>query len=128
MELKQEQKTVYVSKIIKKRFKESDKKSDDRHFIIYDLDKFDIMQEIARRERSNVSSIINNLYEEFLTKFDSPQTTIEVFQSEKKTPSINADPILWRKYLKSLSKEEYNILDKYFNTILFLHNQRGKEL
>jgi len=128
MELKQEQKTVYVSKIIKKRFKEKDKEHDDRHFIIYNLEKFDILQEIARRERSNVSSIFNNLYEAFLDNFDSPQTTIETFQSEKKAPSINADPNTWRNYLKSLSKEEYKELDKFLNTILFLHNKRGRDL
>ena len=86
-----------------------------------------VLDEICFRENSNFSSVINNLFEEFLNSFDSPQTTIDVFQTEKKMPLLSADPLSWRLYYQSLDKTEYDSLDRHFNTVLYLHNLRGRE-
>ena len=112
---------------MKKRHRESNKIKDRICIVIYDLDKYHTLRGIAQSENSDVSSVISNLYESFLDSFDSVQKTIDIFATEKKTPSISADPTTWRKYLDSLNKSEYDELDKFLNTILFLHNKRGKE-
>ena len=128
MELVQIKKTAYIVKILKKRHKSIEKRQDGKHVIIYDLEKFEILQEIAGREGSNISSILNNLYEQFLDNFDSVQKSIQVFTSDKKIPAIDADTTTWKKYLKSLDKKEYKILDAHLNNVLRLHDKRGNEL
>ena len=127
MKIEKELKSIYISNMMKKRHREKTKIKDRVNFVIYDLDRYRVFQDIVRREGSDVSSILNNLYESFLEGFDTPQTTIDLFATEKTVPLISAGPATWRKYLESLNKDEYDKLDQYLNTLLFLHNKRGRE-
>ena len=127
MKIEKELKSIYISNMMKKRHREHDKIKDRICTVIYDLEKYRALQGIVRSEGSDVSSVLNNLYESFLEGFDTPQTTIDLFATEKTLPLISAGPATWRKYLESLNKAEYDKLDQYLNTLLFLHDKRGKE-
>ena len=50
------------------------------------LDIWNALSVVARREDTTVSVIINNLYEEFLTKLDTHQMTIESFELDHEPP------------------------------------------
>ena len=114
--------------ILKRRAKVKGKPADRRTIVVYDPDIFRGLEEIARREGTNISSIFNNLYEDFLFKLDSPQTTIDGFEAERQPPAISAGPEIWRAYLKSLSRAEYKEFDHHLNTVVHLANMRFREL
>lgn len=119
---------TYIHTYTQKRNRDRRKKSDRKNISIYDLDKYEILEDIARREGTNVSSIINNLYEDFIKKLDSPQKTLELFESEIVLPTIDASPETWKIFYQSLNIEQYKKLDTKIQTLLFIHNQRWKEL
>jgi len=119
---------TYIHTYTQKRNKLIQKRTDRKNIVIYDLDKYEILEELARRENTNVSSIINNLYEDFIKKLDSPQKTLELFQSEIIIPSVNATPETWKIFYQSLNIDEYKKLDRKIQTLLFIHNQRWREL
>ena len=118
----------YLEKILVKRHREKGKNTDRKSIVVYDMDVFECLTELARKESTTVSAILNNLYEVFLTQIDSPQKTIESFKTEHQIPPINASPQTWRLYLKTLSKSEYKEqLDKHLNSVLALCNRRFNE-
>ena len=114
--------------LLKRRIKEKGKTADRRNIVIYDAEVFKGLVELAHRESTTVSAILNNLYEDMLFKLDSPQKTIDVFESEKKAPEITAPAPIWRAYLKTLNREEYREFDLCFRVVLRLANERFGEL
>lgn len=119
---------TYIHTYTQKRRREVKKRSDRKNISIYDLDKYEILEELARREGTNVSSILNNLYEDFIKKLDSPQKTLELFESEIILPPVDASPETWKAFYQTINIEEYKKLDTKIQTLLFIHNQRWKEL
>lgn len=119
---------MYIHTYTQKRNKLVQKRTDRKNIVIYDLDKYEILEELARRENTNVSSIINNLYEDFIKKLDSPQKTLELFESEIIIPSVNDAPETWKAFYQSLNIDDYKKLDRKIQTLLFIHNQRWREL
>ncbi len=123
-------KTNYISNILQKRHKEKNRRTDRKNIVVYDLDLFEILVELAIKEGTTVSAILNNLYEDFVSKTNSPQKTIESFEQETtiRMPALNASPTAWRLYLKSLSKKEYKSkVDSYLNTLFSLCNERLRQ-
>ena len=124
MLLKEEIKVKHAVKILRKRAKEPDKRSEDKHLIIFDLDKYVQLQDIAKHEKTNVSSVINNLYEEFLGSYDNPQKSIEMFAVEDQVPAFTAGRKTWDKYIRTLNYDQYKALDYYLNEILGVFGKR----
>lgn len=128
MDVDKDHNIIYQSNVFKIRRKERGKRSDSTHLTIYDLEKYEMLQDAAKLEGTNVSSIINNLYEDLLLKFDSPQTVLDMFEHEKSAPKINAKYDIWRKYLATLNLKEYKELDSQLARILNACNLRYDEL
>jgi len=118
---------TYIHTYTRKRNKDKKKKSDRKNIVVYDLDKYEILEELARRESTNVSSILNNLYEDFIKKLDSPQKTLELFESEIILPPVDASPETWAAFYQTLNIEQYKKLDKKVNTLNFIHNKRWND-
>jgi len=119
---------TYIHTYTLKRNKDRSKRSDRKNITIYDLDKYEILQELARKENTNVSSIINNLYEDFIKKLDSPQKTLELFESDLVIPLVDASAETWTAFYQSLNIDDYKKLDTKIQTLLFIHNKRWREL
>lgn len=116
-------KSLFNAEILVKRQRTATSTS--RQIVVYDSEQMNSLGELCRKEGTNISSVICNLCERFVGSIDSPQKTIVSFS--KKMPDIDASPSDWRKYLNSLNRDEYKQLDNFLNTILYLHNQRGRE-
>jgi len=119
---------TYIHTYTLKRNKDRSKRSDRKNITIYDLDKYEILEDLARRENTNVSSIFNNLYEDFIKKLDSPQKTLELFESNIVLPLVDASAETWTTFYQSLNIDDYKKLDTKIQTLLFIHNKRWREL
>jgi len=119
---------TYIHTYTLKRNKDRSKRSDRKNITIYDLDKYEILEDLARRENTNVSSIFNNLYEDFIKKLDSPQKTLELFESDIVLPLVDASAETWKSFYQSLNIHDYKKLDTKIQTLLFIHNKRWREL
>ena len=118
----------YIHTYTQKRRKEGSKRSDRKNIVIYDLDQYEVLEIFAKRNGSNVSSILNNLYEGFLKTVASPQKTIDSFEFERKIPSITDSEQNWKEFFKTLNMEEYKKFDQQLMTVFNLHNKRWNEL
>lgn len=119
---------TYIHTYTQKRRKEEKKRTDRKNIVIYDLDKYEVLETIARTNNSNVSSILNNLYEGFIKSIQSPQKTIDSFESELQVPEIKDSTETWRNFYKTLSVEEYKEFDQHIMKIFRIHNKRWDEL
>ncbi len=118
----------YIHTFTVKRHKEAGKNTDRKNLVIYDLEKYEVLDRFAKTNNTNVSSILNNLYEGFLKAVSSPQKTIDSFELELKMPEINDSEETWKNFYKTLSMEDYKALDQKMNSIIRLHNKRWDEL
>lgn len=118
----------YIHMFTVKRHKEGNKKSDRKNLVIYDLEKYEVLERFAKTNGTNVSSIVNNLYEGFLKAVASPQKTIDSFELELKMPEVTDSEETWKNFYKTLSMEDYKKLDQKMNTIFRIHNKRWDEL
>jgi len=84
---------TYRHTYIQKRKKEKEKRTDRTDIVIYDLEKFERFKDFAIKNDTNISSILNNLYESFIELFEneSPQKTLLDFDKQKPLPSIESD-------------------------------------
>lgn len=119
---------TYIHTYTQRRRKEEKKRSDRKNIVIYDLDKYEVLETVARRNNSNVSSILNNLYEGFLKTVASPQKTIDSYEIELKVPSISASTTTWKEFFKTLNMDDYKKFDQQLMTVFNLHNKRWEEL
>ncbi len=118
----------YIGQFIQKRHRLANVSSDRKNLVIYDLEKYEVLETFARANNTNVSSIINNLYEGFLKAVQSPQKTIDSFETEIKFPEVSDSRETWENFYKTLNMEEFKKLDEKVNMILNLHNQRWRHL
>ena len=118
----------YIGQFIVKRHRLAKLRSDRKNLVIYDLDKYEVLETFARANNTNVSSILNNLYEGFLKAVQSPQKTIDAFDTEIKFPDVGDSKETWENFYKTLNMEEFKKLDEKVNMILNLHNQRWRHL
>ena len=118
----------YIHTLIVKRHKIGSIPSDRKNLVIYDLEKYEVLERFAKTNNTNVSSILNNLYEGFLKAVSSPQKTIDSFEFELKIPDLEDSDEIWKNFYKTLSMEDYKKLDQKINTIINLHNKRWEQL
>ena len=118
----------YLHTYTHKRRREEKKRTDRKNIVFYDLDNYEILETIARTNSSNVSSIINNLYEDFIKKVQSPQKTIDSFEIETLVPKIEDSILSWKQFYKTLDIEDYKKFDQKIMTVFRLHNKRWEEL
>ncbi len=118
----------YISSLTAKRHKEANKKTDRKNLVIYDLDKYEVLDKFARTNNTNVSSIVNNLYEAFLKAVSSPQKTIDSFEIELQIPQLTDSEETWKNFYKTLSMEDYKKLDQKINVLMNIHNKRWSQL
>lgn len=100
-----------------KRKKEKEKRTDRTNIVIYDLEKFEKLVYFAFKNDTNISSILNNLYESFMELFESesPQKTLFDFNKEILPPDIESDVEKTVKpYLLKLDSERLKLLATNF--------------
>ena len=112
-----------MSKILHKRRSNKNNKAS-KMIVVYDIEKYKALQELAMKESTTVSAILNNLYEHFLVVVDGPQTTIDMYDMDAEIPNIDADVRVWKQYLNSLDRYTYRDFDKKLMVILEHHNKR----
>lgn len=118
----------YLTTYTVKRHRLANTPSDRKNLVIYDLNMYSVLETFARTNNTNVSSIVNNLYEGFLKAVQSPQKTIDSFDVELQIPSLNDSVLTWENFYKTLTVEDYKALDQKINAILNLHNKRWNQL
>ncbi|MGI9229924.1 MAG: hypothetical protein ACR2P9_08710 [Gammaproteobacteria bacterium] len=118
----------YIHTFTAKRHKEANKRSDRKNLVIYDLDQYEVLEAFAKTNNTNVSSIVNNLYEGFLKAVSSPQKTIDSFEIELQVPLVTDSEETWKNFYKTLSMEDYKKLDQKINLLMILHNKRWEQL
>ena len=82
----------------------------------YDLKTYKSIKELAVKEDTNISSIVQNLLSDLLRALDgSPNTTLDVFDDFNRDvtiPSIYDGVETWQKYVQNLNIEEQRQLHK----------------
>ena len=82
----------------------------------YDLKTYKSIKELAVKEDTNISSIVQNLLSDLLRALDgSPNTTLDVFDDFNRDvtiPSIYDGVETWQKYVQNLNTEEQRQLHK----------------
>ena len=119
---------TYIHTYTQKRRKEEKKRNDRKNIVIYDLDKYEVLETIARTNNTNVSSILNNLYEGFIKAVHSPQKNIDDFELEITVPSITDSTQTWKLFYQTLNMDDYKKLDQQLMAVFNIHNKRWDQL
>ena len=90
------------------------------------------IEEIAARERVNLSMVIVDALKEYVTKHGdgNPMYTLDHFQDPnfQGCPAVFRGATRWRKYYANITKETYHEMDSQLNVILNIHNQKLRDL
>jgi hypothetical protein len=107
-------KTIPTSVILQKR--EKGEKTDTAHLIIYDPESFGRLQDIARKNNTNTSSIISNFIDYFTSQYADKPPTLDTFTdpNHTTTPSILDSEEKIIKYIKTLDEKTLLALDSIF--------------
>ena len=76
----------WLRKILTLRHKDRKKSTRVATIVVYDFEKFEELKDLANREGTNISSIFNNMYEDFMDRLDSPQKSLDQFTSPSPFP------------------------------------------
>lgn len=110
---------TYIQTYMKKRKKEE--KTESTNLVFYNFDSFKILQEIARRNNTNASSIISNFVDFFIRYFDEKPNTLDPYLDPDyvATPSILDHPE--EKMLPFLRKQDTAMLQALADSAYHLH-------
>ncbi len=90
------------------------------------------IEDIASKERVNLSMIIVDALKEYVVKHGdgNPVFTLDHFQDPnfQGCPAVFRNAVRWNEYYANITKETYHEIDTQLNMILNIHNQKLRKL
>ena len=96
-----------------------------RSITIYDREAYTVLAEIALREGTDVSSILQNLVDGFLARLDAPQRTLD---EHIQVPGLESSGIHWETYIDTLSPDDLRELDGKIQRLKHICQRRYEKL
>ena len=96
-----------------------------RSITVYDREAYTVLAEIALREGTDVSSILQNLVDGFLARLDAPQRTLD---EHIQVPGLESSGIHWETYIDTLSPDDLRELDGKIQRLTRICQRRYEKL
>ena len=114
-----------MSDIPELRKREPGNDSKHRSITVYDRESYAVLAEVAMREGTDVSSVLQNLVDGFLARLNAPQRTLD---EHIRVPGLESTAAHWETHIGTLDPDGLRSLDGKVHRLAVLCQKRYEKL